>query len=434
MAGCRIKNPKTLKEALDLLGSLHKSSSSKQQVIQALQTKVETVMGQLKNGGGIATNFDTLCQMADELRTTISSENHYFSFDNSSTDCTDRLVKYVLKLLPNLYSTLYFLFFNINDTLWNTYGGGKWAYEDTNPVSSFEYWLMATSKTGKDSDKKFCRNSCVRFLPGGYDPYKFKVTDGYELYYSLSQLVNNDAGTGGALQYLLICLFPITPWYTSNTATAIAFFKHFFRNAASVPLNQEPEKETDLKAAWEKVSEAIKPFTPEGNHEGHDHLLVALYEGSDRYYDDVFNPINHETHIRLLQKNLGNVITSLKTMARDCVSWSKQAIDHGSMAGPFPYGFMFGGAWDEAMEHDWETTKKRLPEAISALASSLTDINNIVNKDSDQGSVKTSVIVLGSVAGVSVAAGVTSYARTAGVSLLSSNVIAKALASIHALF
>ncbi|GIX65146.1 secreted antigen 1 [Babesia caballi] len=372
----KIHEPTTLKDVLEFLDKLYTSQLYK------------NVGKQLENDAWVKDNFKeyglytvsncfyNVCYYASSLRGYIEKDyKSHNKYKNLTYDkeCIDRCVVTLLKVLPKLFGTLYFLWFNIDDRYgegWHYYGGGKWQNQRFDGSST--YW-----SSGKDLLKWLTGNGSVdgsttdsvkaTLLPGGYQQSELSSYHGYKITSSLKGLVYYSAG-GGYLQYILYYLVFDVEVGPACAALYSAFIRAFCEETVDNGLFANKINESvypEMKTICASLPEKLRVFTADSFDS--ETLLYAVYVGSARNFRNRLKSENFERYIGGLKKIIDGLVDSLQQMSTDSKDWQDTVLQHGSAAGPFPYGFCITAKWKTSQ---WDRVRVKLPEKIKTLVGS----------------------------------------------------------------
>ncbi|GIX65161.1 secreted antigen 1 [Babesia caballi] len=388
-----INEPTTLKDALEFLEALYRSRA----VLNKVRTKLQRQVPEWINDNADfverhnwltdCSNLQTVLVSTSGLRKDIllrefpTLYRNYQSIQNArfiSPNCLDKVAEYLMKLLPKFYSTLYYMWFNVDKSC-SEWGGATWSERRCDMYNYSENGLhkvLVSIGLGLTSGVTvgYSSGEGARLLAGEYVGGQLGSKTGSELATQLKQLVNYY--TQAWLPSLLLEMFLITPWSPCNTATALVVIKVFCNGIVRGSSEADNKgKLRNCKSVCAKLLEHLEAVTPD--KQDSNSLLIALYEGSAEYYSKNVKAEFFNRCVLWIQKHEGSLIKSLENMAKDCTSWDLESIQRGDMAGPFAYGFMFGGRWkhkNELSELCAELQKKLLA-LLNCLPTFINDIS-----------------------------------------------------------
>ncbi|GIX66369.1 secreted antigen 1 [Babesia caballi] len=380
--------PTSLKEALDFAGALNKNSSDlKDRVGKELQERVKTKLslsGELKSvsGSSISDNFEDFLSELDALRKEIVDTQHQNNYGNYeflkdigvNDYCAKTCVSHILDILPSLYATLNFLYFQV-DSLQNNLGGGGWENQSCN-TGSMSQWLKDSHGLPSASHSgSMPSDASPTILPGGYGN-NLSAKQGSDLDTPLGELISGaGGGSGRPIHNLLLDLVLITRWSTCNTATCMAAVRAVCENIAK-KFQTQIRSYSDIRSACSAVQSHITTLTPD--QDDSNALLTALFEGAPHAYSETLEPDAFRGYMMWLTRTLPSLIASLTLLKTDSTKWAKQDLTDATISGSFGYGFSFGGKW----RSNWNNSivKKDIPEAINKLTTDLTKLQSILQK------------------------------------------------------
>ncbi|GIX62780.1 secreted antigen 1 [Babesia caballi] len=425
MARCtNVPEPKSLNDALDFAGALSLNQGLKDSVGTALERRVAKALGlrdppkSVADGDSttISGNFHDVLTKLNDLRNSIVDDSHLGSYGTYETlkqpshdaSCVESCVERILGVLARLYCTLNYFYFKV-DSDNGTLGGGNWNSDDCNASSGYGTgtlgaWLKDANKlpTGVPS----ASGSDVKLLPGGYDG---NVSDkmGSALMNTLGKLINDSGGgAGGCLQYFLMDVFAITPFYSCDATTCLLFLRWFCcavtgESRFDDALNEsERSAHPNVKAPCTSLSKQLKLFTAEQSDSNA--LFTALFQSSVYRYREEWKGIAFLKCIEWLKGILPPLIASLQSLSGDAKTWTYQCFEGSRISGPFAYGFSLSDQWSSQWNDDCKT---QIPAAINKLNDSLTDLQHIL-KQHFNGSGSSAGSIAGSLFGTAAVGGV----------------------------
>ncbi|GIX62245.1 variant erythrocyte surface antigen-1 family protein [Babesia caballi] len=380
-----VATPKTLKNALNFFGALSGSTAGlKEKVGKELEKRVEDALGlqsapKSVAGGAIYQNFYQALNKLDELRKEIVGPTHqgsygkYESLKTSSRDsaCVNVCVQHIRAILPELYATLCFLEFNVNEDN-ALLGGGEWAEQQCDGGEDDDHDGMTLNKWFKSINEltESSSESSPILLPGGYEG-ELSQKQGMELATSLQDLISDSGdGEGGLLQYLFLDLAFIAEYSHCSLATCLAVVGGLCKNISS-NFQTKIQSIIGLDRVLNDLSDKIKPFVPDDPADN-DAFLTALFKGSPTKYSETLSEDTFVKRLELLRPKLTQIILSLNALKGDAAKWTQEDLKGAKTSGPFGYGFSLNEQWDS-----WNATyRDKIPGAVEELAAELTKLKN----------------------------------------------------------
>ncbi|GIX60993.1 ribosome-binding protein 1 [Babesia caballi] len=147
----RIKQATTLKDALEFLARIHDSGAAST-VGKALEEKVKEAVHKLgakeiraefSLTKEITKNLSDVLKKASELRDVVVTalQITYGQFSSIKVDeCKTELAGILIQVLPNLYNTLFYMYFQVSGSF-RSRGGGGWELQKCKPSSSDDEYL-----------------------------------------------------------------------------------------------------------------------------------------------------------------------------------------------------------------------------------------------------------------------------------------------------
>ncbi|GIX60920.1 secreted antigen 1 [Babesia caballi] len=355
-----IPSPQTLKEALEFLAALNDNVQLKKKVEKQLKEKAGKYFEQDTNYNvkNINTIFENVLQNAVRLRNRIhgkrQSLDEKYCKIKGITDCDDEFLNRIFSFMSKLNATLCYLHFNVDITL-KEYGGGTWATLRCNYGGYLCEWLA--NHTGTPSNRFYDD----KLLPGGYGKDELSSQTGHQLSDSLRALVKHDSG--GYLQKLLLHLLFLHAWYYSDVATVLAFLGAFCEEVTKTDgmFKSELQSYPKVKGVCKILNENINRVTGKA---GNTALLLALCRESVENYGKLLKGDAFDSYVKVLKAKLVIISGAITNVSLGCRLWNQANITAAKYSGPFPYGFMFGEAWNNGK---WDAPKQRLQDAIKKL-------------------------------------------------------------------
>ncbi|GIX64563.1 ribosome binding protein [Babesia caballi] len=374
-------NPTSLKDALDFAAALSVNQGLKESVGQELEDrimtklKLHTELKSVSGDGSIKDNFNNVFDNLGTLRKSIVGNGDHGDYGSYHTlqslrdySCVDLCVKYILGILPRLYATLSYLYFQVeeyNDQL----GGSGWEDQNCNS-GTLSQWFKSNS--GLPS----ALQSTTTLLPGGYSN-NLSSNSGHELQSSLDSILRSySADDGGSLHYLLLDLVIITPWSPCNTATCVAAVRAIC-DKISQTFKDRILQYPNLGSAFNRVSTHITIIAPDDEGLKDPAILTALFTGAPLKYTETLQTEGFGGYMVWLKGILNALLTSLTFLSRDSATWSQEGLKSAKNSGPFGYGFSFGTRWNS-----WNSNVKgQFSSALSKLTNDLTKLRSILENE-----------------------------------------------------
>ncbi|GIX66182.1 secreted antigen 1 [Babesia caballi] len=360
---CRhIKKPDTLRKALDFLGALkHKilTNGSIEKINKVLESS------QIGRGVDTVLLFKKVLEHVAELRSyMLVSPNDYGEY-NKLHDCEDCCVKYIFNLMPKLQTTLSYLYFHVNDGFIGD-DDGQWMTmrcdgKDGDRETNYLYqWLTRTRSA------VFERRSDAKLLPGGYNQTGLSGNTADYLMEPLAELVDTIDGSA-YIPKLMLRLLPIADFTYESTALALAVIWAFCDGVVSERIGTEvcgaQVSKDDFKRLCESLAQNLTLFAPKST-EFKNAVLASPFRGCIESYDH-WTLDSCAYFFDWIAKILPHLVDFLTSMYNECKTWYPSSLQLGTVEGPFPYGFLFGGEWYTT--GSWDTASKSLPKAIEKL-------------------------------------------------------------------
>ncbi|GIX61096.1 secreted antigen 1 [Babesia caballi] len=390
--------PKSLKDALDLFGALGQGNL-KERVGTALERRVAQALGRTDVPQSVAhdctfntisQNFEKVLTKLNELRTAIvdnGDHTTYGKYDHLESSCgevtcVEICTDHFLGILPQLYATLSFMLFKVDDT-YSELGGGGWFQQYFNGKNhavsaqgkSLHQWLTGTGTTGIPSALGSSPVSSPTLLPGGYEnDLSQKLGD--DLVGTLNDLIIDfGEGADGFLQHSLLDIAVITEWSPCNTAACLVVVRALCEDCDSH--KSQIDMHNGLGQVINDVLSNLKVLAPKHEDEDDEALLTALFDGRAETYLKRLEPGAFERCMRWFHDKLGSLIGSLNLLKTDSTKWNHDGLQEAKTSGPFGYGFSFGGKW----KSNWsDQIRSQIPEAITKLTTDLTKLQQILKQ------------------------------------------------------
>ncbi|KAK1442482.1 hypothetical protein BgAZ_405120 [Babesia gibsoni] len=272
-------------------------------------------------------------------------------------------------LVPQLFGTLYFLYFMCNKTEFGTVGGGLWESAKTvKSDNNLQGWLTDQSLRPNNSNDKL--------LKGGFTKAelseKHNVESLVNIHYGSDWLIGGVSD--GYLQRLLAPIIFRHAWHRGKTAHTLLFLKEFIHvirdvNPAGIVgisefpafLNTCNSCHVSIQRLFEKLYPVCKEHTK--LYEG---AIMSDHESLNLYYN-------------WIKENVDPLITSLKEMKVDCSNWNQGNVICGKSYGPFPWGFVF-------MDTDWVSGQndKKFMAVLKTMIEDLNKLKELSNRQFEQ--------------------------------------------------
>ncbi|GIX66178.1 secreted antigen 1 [Babesia caballi] len=369
-----IKPPETLKDSLDFIAKLYQLAAG-DAIGKALEDKVKEAIEKLmpeKSSSSvfiirdIKLNFGNTLELATSLRDVIVNQKRIishgeysnFTLDNRAKECANIF----LEILPNLYNTLYYLYFQVT-TSFRRRGSGEWQTQtckkDFYNDDYLHKWLI--SRRGIPSSS----TSRAAILPGGYDEEELGSNTGDYLHGFLLELVDGE-GEETSFSKLIVAIIFATDLKEASTAATVIWVAAFCRAVVEGAFSRKLADPiiTCISKACSNVLTHITRIAPQKRKSGN---LVSLCRGTVDYYTDNIKSGNPDVFIKWVKKHLATIISNLRRMDTACKEWVYIDFNQGKYAGPFSYGFMFGITWNSGPY----TGQQKLSEIIPKLTGSL---------------------------------------------------------------
>ncbi|GIX65965.1 ribosome-binding protein 1, putative [Babesia caballi] len=357
-----IQEPNTLKKALDLLCIIQDRNIS-QQVYKNLKEVPETIEKVLNIDK--VDCFTYILKYCAEMRNSIiESPDDYGTYEKFQK-CEPCCVNIIINLVPKLYTTLSYLYFQINDGL-SGHDDGQWKdfrFNDTVSTDVTNYlnkWLINMHPTLS------AKGSQAKLLPGGFKTDELSENAGDILMSPLMELVDTDEGGGYIVKFMLI-MFSAANFTYESTALALAVIWAFCDGVVSERIRTEvckvPEYKFEFKRLCESLARYLTLFAPK-SAEFKNAVLASPFRDSIKQFD--FSNGEFCTYVvDWITKVLTGLVGFLTGMNKDCRTCDPSLLQYGEVAGPFPYGFYFGGLWKT--NGSWNISRDSLPDAVEKL-------------------------------------------------------------------
>ncbi|KAK1940744.1 secreted antigen 1, partial [Babesia divergens] len=353
--------PNDLKEILELLEKLVTAHGVSGAVLGTLEKEAQKYF----KDSDIISSLGSVFTNAQSIRGSIISDTHtypkYSSLDRDHgkhNDCVPRALK---KCLPKAFAALYYLYFMGSQSLKETIKGGKWHdyacngndYDYRSSGSKVDLYLWLIDQKGENSGlvKRGFTHS---------DKHSFTSNTGETVATVIANIIKHD--TPGDLQNVLLYLLLACPWHDSLLGHACLFLSTFCDQVQDHGENfQKYFSSSDfeeLKSVCLSLKENLKPFIVGSLP------LSAVCHQNGTLYSAVWNPEAIPLYVKWLKENLNGIIESLQSMSGEASHWTQSKVQGAETAGPFRFGFVFKGSWDD------HTFKSQLPSKISPLTGS----------------------------------------------------------------
>ncbi|GIX66186.1 secreted antigen 1 [Babesia caballi] len=366
--GRTIEEPRNLKDALDFLAALGNNAPLVTQIGEKLREKACLYfdMDLLTNGAyGIEKCLTEVLEAVSTTREAIVRKTYKGNYGNygllmNGMQCVDTCVDFILNLLQTLHATLYYLFFRVSSTL-RGQGGGLWSmYMCNDNKEDLSKWLTAQNSDTTAS----ANNSRAKVLLGGYSS-KSELSRKYgdDVGQELSAIVDAEYG-GGRLPDLLFALCFNTPFTRAGVAAVLSFIGAFCRAVNNKTLRNTVVITLQLEGVCSKLLSTLKPLTADPKDEtAH---IVSLNKGNENEYETLLRDDAYSKYVDWLKDKFPALIIYLSEMQKECGNWNPDYYNGIQNAGPFTYGFMFGGAWGNRKHNLYESVHK-LPRDVASL-------------------------------------------------------------------
>ncbi|GIX65144.1 variant erythrocyte surface antigen-1 family protein [Babesia caballi] len=392
MEGCHVlAHPTTLKGVLNFLGALSQNSAGlKERVGETLERSVRAALNLNEiptsvTTGSIKNNFERVIANLESFRKLIVGYSEQTSYENydvltiSGEHCVDLCVKYIIGLIPQLYTTLSFLLFKVDET-YSDLGGGGWESQECNSQDSVDSgkslsnWLKSKDN-GLPSAPASPSFSSPTLLPGGYGG-DLGGNQGAVLITSLTDIISDSYDVeGGSLQCLLLDLATVIDWSPCSVSTHLTVLAALCEKS-STTLKTQINIHEGIQDILKKLPANLKLLTPDED-EDKEALLSALFDGSPKKYSKTLRYEAFESYMKWLKDNLKFLIGALNSLRSDCAMWNKEGLEGATISGPFGYGFWFSEKWDM----NWkDEVKNKIPLVIQTLTEDLGKLEKILAK------------------------------------------------------
>ncbi|GIX60650.1 secreted antigen 1 [Babesia caballi] len=390
--GCHnIKPPETLREALAFLSKLHTLSAAGE-LGTKLESKVKEALGDfagesvnaaLSHANDITSNLKAVLEKAKALRDVIIISSHrdtYGDYDKLQINkCIENCVDILLKSLPIIYNTLYYLTFQVSDSV-RKREGGEWKYQQCKTDLDYNAYLYKwlIGNTGIPSYD----GSNIKLLPCSFRNEELSDKYGSDLHEALLYFVDGE-GEETCFSSLLVAILFTTNLAVASTATALTVVAAFCRAVHKETFGNKPSESTylGLDTICVKVLENLKYLAPWYGESTSANLVAC--EGALYCFFEKLKPDDFPFLIGWLKKNLKTIIYELRQMDAASKKWSTGIFDQGKHAGPFVYGFLFGEVWASGSY----TAQSKLHSVITQLTDqangSLTSLLKCINPEAE---------------------------------------------------
>ncbi|GIX66242.1 ribosome-binding protein 1 [Babesia caballi] len=365
--GRQIKEPKTLKDALDFFGALNGNI-----------TLVGLIAAKLKQKAGVYFKTDALINGVYDMeeclkevigaasivrkyivKITYKSNYGYYGLLMSGIHCVDTCADFILNILQTLHVTLYYLYFRV-DTSLRRRGGSSWSLFKCNEKGEDLFrWLTAQNSDTTAS----ANNTKAKMLLGGYsDESELSRRPGYQVGQELSTIVDSESSEGH-LPDLLLALCFTTAFTRAGTAAVLSFIGAFCTAVNNKTLRNTVVITLQLEGVCSKLLPKLKPFTvPPADETA---PITSVFKGNENEYETLLRNETCSKYVDWLKDKFPALIIYLSEMQKECGKWDPDYCGVHN-AGPFAYGFMFGGAWGNRENEVYESVGK-LPMDVASL-------------------------------------------------------------------
>ncbi|GIX66033.1 ATP synthase F1 beta chain, putative [Babesia caballi] len=347
--GCTVPEPASLKDAFRFFGALSEHATLRDMVIEKLVLKSKLHYKKEGIAGGkydIKTCMNELLAYMKTVQTyiankSLSDNGNYCEHGVSTGDhsCVERHVEILLHMLPRLYNSLLYIYFQ-TDTAFNGREGGTWAtYRCNDTDVGLGEWLISSSSEAYFTSTA---NSNVPLLPGGFNKNELSSNEGSTVGGELSQLLDPEEG-GSSLPNLLLLLCLNMRFTRASTALSLIAVKAFCTAVTGNAFGDETKKFTDLQVICSELSNSLEPLT--SNEKTDKYPLFSLFIGNDNEYEKLLLSNDYKKYVEWLNEILPKLIENLDGMRTECSKWFPSTPYKVSQAGPFSYGFAYGKIW-----------------------------------------------------------------------------------------
>ncbi|GIX63225.1 secreted antigen 1 [Babesia caballi] len=358
--------PKSLKDALDLLGALNNNSGGLKGLVgKELERRVSEYSNNIAVESHLKGVLDNLTKLRQQLDNDFWTHGSYNEVQNKSPNC---LAYTVTDCFPTLYCTLCYLNFNVNG---ESQGGGVWACQQCNS-GNLQNWL----KGNKEIPSASGPSSQAKLWSGGFSGV-LKCSQASEFSSQLQNCVDSRHDKFPMLLSGILFLKPSVPELTSTFLVFVSAICIIVCNERQEE-GREEESRKKLHAAFEKQYKSFSEYssfksccktvknnieTLIGKGPSGDDGALHIPQNSRMMYLQQLHSDKFPLYLTWLSQNLESFIKNLKQMHTDCTSWDSQKMSEGQVAGPFPYGFGFPKI------ESWKT------QAVKSSLQKLTDAN-----------------------------------------------------------
>ncbi|KAK1935531.1 secreted antigen 3 [Babesia divergens] len=362
---CTFQEPKDLKEILELLAQLNVTDVFKRKVAEKLLDDVqEYCNGPLdsfyqpsdtSSSGFLLDVFKNAQLIRGEIIES-SQQSQYGNYNNGyihayHESCIKQYAEVLKKLLPKSYSALFFMYFMGSNTDHSGIGGGGWSDQRCDSTGGFKnvfYNWLTDDSTVKMED----------LVTRGFSTRDLSSHNAQEVATAIAKILKHDSP--GPLQKVLLYLLFSCEWDNSLLGHACVFLVKF---CDGVMEDREGTKfkeySGDLKTVCQELKSHLQPFI-----DGSVTYIQAVCKSNSDLYSQRWNPKAIPLYVAWLKDNLDSIIKSLNLMSSECKKWNQNIIRGAQTPGPFRFGFVFKGPWNNS------TFSSEVPTLISKLTGS----------------------------------------------------------------
>ncbi|KAK1935545.1 secreted antigen 1 [Babesia divergens] len=377
----------SLKDILEELGKLYTTTGTRHKVFQQLRTYLKAYCGDTyldafykdygssMFGGTILLLTDAGKKISEAILQKPSWTSRWEDPHAKHPQCIQKYAEALKKCLPELFSALYYLYFNVSKEC-KEIKGGKWNNVKVNQNhEKLGEWLT------EDHDM-------TDLITRGYKLGELNTSNtGQNVADPLKKAVSLTLGSDyGSLQNVLCGLMFVCKWDDALTGHALCFLYTFCEKVMEYQvggdlqgkLKGQSKVQVDaLYSLCVHLQIHLQPFTNES-----DFCLTAVCHGNTNLFKDLWDDGKFDKYCDWLKRNLDKIIASLKNISLKYSPWSAQTLQACVTAGPFKYGFVFTDSWDG----NWESVKGNVKEHVSNLTNgdkgSLDELRKCLNGES----------------------------------------------------
>ncbi|GIX66195.1 secreted antigen 1 [Babesia caballi] len=345
-----IEKPTTLKKALEFFSALNTSKELTDKVAENLENKRKKYFNKVNESReccDIKSCLSSLLVCLHTIRNKIVHRDHHSYFGAYSKLINERYVDYivitVLGILPRLFGTLYYLYFEVGSNF-SGRGGGQWKNHQINNAE--EYLCKWLTDSIRHASNDTAVQSKATLLPGGYNVGELSKRRGYPLEEDLATFLDTEDGDAYFPNLLQTLFFDIS-FSRATTSVVLMFVSAFCSAVAAGTFDSQMQNDATNNGAIKDVCDKLMVnFNCLTFGEGDNKVtLVSQFRGNVTKYKGLLKTDEYANYHNWVKERLPELINILREMQTWCTKWNPNSPYTWQHVGPFVYGYIFGGAW-----------------------------------------------------------------------------------------